>query len=127
MKENSVLKFETFVSLLTYPINSKAEHVPFHFDILLLPPNSSIPCNSFFVTLLHVSLGLHFLLLPIYLYGISSVQYDTHMLYHMKQFSVSKTPLLPPTYEIRVRFPAKPQVGKLVLACRWFTVYSTEP
>ena len=24
-------------------------------------------------------------------------------------------------------FPALPQVGKLVVACRWSTVYSTEP
>ena len=27
----------------------------------------------------------------------------------------------------RVRFPAQPQVGKLVVACCWSAVYSTEP
>ena len=32
-----------------------------------------------------------------------------------------------PTAEARVRFPARPQVGKLVVACRWPAVYSTEP
>ena len=34
---------------------------------------------------------------------------------------------LPPTSETRVRFPAWPQVGKLVVACHWSAVYSTEP
>ena len=33
----------------------------------------------------------------------------------------------PPTSEAGVRFPALPQVGKLVVACRWSAVYSTEP
>ena len=32
-----------------------------------------------------------------------------------------------PTSEAGVRFPARPQVGKLVVACRWSAVYSTEP
>ena len=35
--------------------------------------------------------------------------------------------LSPPTSEAGVRFPAQPQVGKLVVACRWSAVYSTEP
>ena len=35
--------------------------------------------------------------------------------------------LLPPTSEAGVRFSAQPQVGKLVVACRWSAVYSTEP
>ena len=35
--------------------------------------------------------------------------------------------LLPPTSEIGVRFPARPQVGKLLVACRWPAVYRTEP
>ena len=35
--------------------------------------------------------------------------------------------LAPPTSEARVRLPARPQVGKLVVACRWSSVYSTEP
>ena len=35
--------------------------------------------------------------------------------------------LLPPTSEAGVRFPTQPQVGKLVVACRWSAVYSTEP
>ena len=35
--------------------------------------------------------------------------------------------LSPPTSEAGVRFPARPQVGKLVVACRWSAVYSTEP
>ena len=35
--------------------------------------------------------------------------------------------LSPPTSEIGVRFPALPQVGKLVVASRWSAVYSTEP
>ena len=34
--------------------------------------------------------------------------------------------LSPPTSEGGVRFPAWPQVGKLVVACRWSAVYSTE-
>ena len=35
--------------------------------------------------------------------------------------------LLPSTSEARVRFPVWPQVRKLVVSCRWFAVYSTEP
>ena len=35
--------------------------------------------------------------------------------------------LLPPTSEAGVRFLAQPQVGKLVVACLWLAVYSTEP
>ena len=35
--------------------------------------------------------------------------------------------LSPPTSEAGVRFMALPQVGKLVVACRWLAVYSTEP
>ena len=35
--------------------------------------------------------------------------------------------LLPPTSEAGVWFPARPHVGKLVVACRWSAVYSTEP
>ena len=31
------------------------------------------------------------------------------------------------TSEIRVRNPASPQVGKLVVACHWRAVYSTKP
>ena len=34
--------------------------------------------------------------------------------------------LSPPTSEAGVRSPAQPQVGKLVVACRWSAVYSTE-
>ena len=32
-----------------------------------------------------------------------------------------------PRWQSGVRFPARPQVGKLVVACRWLAVYSTEP
>ena len=35
--------------------------------------------------------------------------------------------LWPPTSEAGVQFPARPQVGKLVVACGWSAVYSTEP
>ena len=35
--------------------------------------------------------------------------------------------LSPPTCEDGVWFPARPQVGKLVVACHWSAVYSTEP
>ena len=35
--------------------------------------------------------------------------------------------LSPPTSEAGVRSPLRPQVGKLVVACRWLAVYSTEP
>ena len=35
--------------------------------------------------------------------------------------------LSPPTSEARVRFPALRQGGKLVVACHWSAVYSTEP
>ena len=31
----------------------------------------------------------------------------------------------PPTSEAGVRSPSRPQVGKLVVACRWSAVYST--
>ena len=35
--------------------------------------------------------------------------------------------LLPPTSEAGVWFLSRPQVGKLVVACHWSAVYSTEP
>ena len=35
--------------------------------------------------------------------------------------------LLRPTSEAGVRFPGWPQVGKLVVTCRWSAVYSKEP
>ena len=35
--------------------------------------------------------------------------------------------LSPPASEAGVWFPARPQVEKLVVACRWSAVYSTEP
>ena len=35
--------------------------------------------------------------------------------------------LSPPTSEAGVRFLAWPQVGKLVVPCRWSAVYSIEP
>ena len=35
--------------------------------------------------------------------------------------------LSPPTSEAGVQFLARPQVGKLVVACHWLAVYSTEP
>ena len=35
--------------------------------------------------------------------------------------------LSPPTSEAGVRFQARPQVGKLVVGCRWSAVFSTEP
>ena len=35
--------------------------------------------------------------------------------------------LSPPTSEAGVRSPSRPYVGKLVVACRWSAVYSTEP
>ena len=41
--------------------------------------------------------------------------------------TVTLVTLSPSSSEARVRFPAWPQVGKLVVACRWSTVYSTEP
>ena len=39
---------------------------------------------------------------------------------------VAELTLSPPTSEGGVRFPARPQVGKLVVAYRWSAVYSTE-
>ena len=41
-----------------------------------------------------------------------------------KQLGVT---LSPPTSEAGVRFPARSQVGKLVVACHWLAVYSTNP
>ena len=35
--------------------------------------------------------------------------------------------LSPRTSDVRVQFPALPQLGKLLVACRWSAVYSTEP
>ena len=35
--------------------------------------------------------------------------------------------LSPPTSKAGVQFTALPQVGKLVVACHWAAVYSTEP
>ena len=35
--------------------------------------------------------------------------------------------LSPPTSEAGVQSPSWPEVGNLVVACRWSAVYSTEP
>ena len=35
--------------------------------------------------------------------------------------------LLPPISEAGLRFSTQPQVGKLVVACHWWGVYSTHP
>ena len=35
--------------------------------------------------------------------------------------------LSPPTSEAGVRSSSRPEVGKVVVACRWSAVYSTEP
>ena len=47
--------------------------------------------------------------------------------YHMGGHGGRVVTLWPPTSEAGVRFPARPQVGKLVVACCWSAVYSTEP
>ena len=39
----------------------------------------------------------------------------------------SNLKLFPPTSEIGVRIPARAQVRKLVVACHWSAIYSTEP
>ena len=55
-----------------------------------------------------------------------SVQLFYHQ-FHVVGHGGRVVTLLPPTSEAGVRFPARPQVGKLVVACRWLAVYSTEP
>ena len=69
-------------------------------------------------------------------YGIGQYSYTDLILYVTKknmQFSHGErhgcrvVTLSPPTSEAGVRFPARPQVGKLVVACHWSAVYSTEP
>ena len=47
--------------------------------------------------------------------------------YNMRGHGGRVVTLSPPTSEAWVRSPARPQVGKLVVACRWSAVYSTEP
>ena len=57
----------------------------------------------------------------------TSLKEDLFSLLQKWGHGVRVVTLSPPTSEVRVRFPAPPQVGKLVVACRWLTVYSTEP
>ena len=47
--------------------------------------------------------------------------------HHVGGYSGRVVTLSPPTSEAGVRFLAQPQVGKLVVACCWSAVYSTEP
>ena len=49
-----------------------------------------------------------------------------HILHTSRGHGGRVVTLWPPTSEAGVRFPAWPQVGKLVVACRWSAVYSTE-
>ena len=81
---------------------------------------------------LHLCLSVHiwgkyfikFLYCTGYLY---SVQYLLVLLESNRGHGGRAVTLSPPTSEAGVRFPAEPQVGKLVVACRWSAVYSTEP
>ena len=57
-----------------------------------------------------------------YLYVLLGIFY----LYDIRGHSGRVVTLSPPTSEAGVRFPARPQVGKLVDACRCSAVYSTE-
>ena len=51
-----------------------------------------------------------------------------HLVYKVPRGHGGRVVILsPPTSEARVRFSARPQVGKLVVACRLSAVYSTEP
>ena len=56
-----------------------------------------------------------------------------HALRHLRKYLTHEAailaciPLVDSPSEAGVRSPARPQVGKLVVACRWSAVYSTEP
>ena len=52
---------------------------------------------------------------------------DTFRLMHPGGHGGRVVTLSPPTSEAGVRSPEWSQVGKLVVACRWSAVYSTEP
>ena len=66
----------------------------------------------------HPSIGFHF-------YADNSQLY-VHLT-HKRVHGGRVVTLSPPTSEAGVRSPARPQVGKLVVACCWSAVYSTEP
>ena len=46
---------------------------------------------------------------------------------HISGHGARVVTLSPLTSGIGVQFPVRPQVGKLVVAYRWWAVYSTEP
>ena len=70
-----------------------------------------------------VACGLH---LEIYLSKCNYTKFE-HNRGIFVVFLGATVALSRPISEAGVRFPARPQVGKLVVACRWSAVYSTEP
>ena len=57
----------------------------------------------------------------------TTIYISTNLLYILGGHGGRVVTLSPPTSKAGVRFPARPQVGKLVVACRWSAVYSIEP
>ena len=58
---------------------------------------------------------------------VSQVSWDGLFFYHWGWHGGRVVTLSSPTSEVGVRFTALPQVGKLVVACHWSAIYSTEP
>ena len=63
--------------------------------------------------------------LPGYAQNFSTI-FAAHLYVYTERHGARVVTLSPPTSEIGARFPALPQVGKLVVACRWSAVYRTE-
>ena len=58
-------------------------------------------------------------------WGLLSLWPGKKLVFFLKSLVV--VTLSPPTSKAGVRSSARSQVGKLVVACRWSAVYSTEP
>ena len=58
---------------------------------------------------------------------VGEIGYSLIISFHTLKGGPRVVTLSPLTSDARVRFMALPQVGKLVVACRWLAVYSTEP
>ena len=84
-------------------------------NILIIKPFKMIPLGYIY---LHVNICM----LHIFIFKLGFC-----FNWESKSYGGRVVTLSPPTSEAGVRFLARPQVGKLLVASLWLAVYSTEP
>ena len=62
-----------------------------------------------------------------HVFHLLTIYYPWGAIFELGRHGGRVVTLSPATSGIGVRFPARPQVGKLAVACRWLAIYITEP